>query len=151
MNVCNYVYTFRNNSDRHYEKAIVEKGSFAIAILGGSILKMLAGDIENKETWTSSKSTLMYVNHKCVSMDNGDLATHAKARKLFLDEWDGVSNVFVLGGSADGGKEAKDCQDQINALGGEILTRCPGSGIPMFDLSLFGVGGECNTFKCTLL
>jgi len=122
------------------EKAIAEKGSFAIAIPGGSILKMLAGDIENKEKWTS-KTTLVYVNHKCVSMDDGDLATHAKARKLFLDEWDGV-NAIVLSGSADGDKEAKDYEDQINALGGDILSRCPESGIPMFDLSLIGVGDD---------
>ena len=122
------------------ERAISERGHFALAIPGGSILKMLAGDIANKEQWTS-KTTLVYVNHKCVSMDDGELATHAKARKLFLDGWDGV-NAIVMGGSADGEKEAKDYEDQIKALGEDILPRCHETGLPVFDLSLIGVGGE---------
>lgn len=100
---------------------------------------MLAGDISNKENWTS-KTTLVYVNHKCVSMDDGDLATHAKARKLFLDNWEGV-NAIVLGGTADGEKEAEDYEDQVKALGEDLLPRSE-DGLPVFDLSLVGVGGE---------
>jgi|AntRauTorckE5430_2_1112549.scaffolds.fasta_scaffold21941_1 6-phosphogluconolactonase len=127
------------------EQAIAERGHFALAIPGGSILKMLAGDIANKGNWTS-KTTLVYVNHKCVSMDDGDLATHAKARTLFLDNWDGV-NAIVLGGSADGEKEAKDYEDQMRALSDEELPKSV-DGFPLFDLSLIGVGG---TYICFLL
>lgn len=121
------------------EKAIAARGHFALAIPGGSILKMLAGDIPNKSEWTS-KTTLVYVNHKCVDMDDGDLATHAKARKLFLDDWEGV-NALVLGGSADGEKEAKDYEAQMKALGDEVLPKTE-DGLPLFDLSLIGVGDD---------
>ena len=121
------------------EKAVAERGHFALAIPGGSILKMLSEDIPNKEKW-ASKTTLFYVNHKCVSMDDGDLATHAKARKLFLDSWEGV-NAIVLGGSADGEKEAKDYEDQMKALSDNVLPKTE-DGLPLFDLSLIGVGGK---------
>lgn len=122
------------------ERAVKERGHFALAIPGGSMLKMLAGDIPNKDVWTS-KTTLVYVNHKCVDMDDGALATHAKARKLFLDEWKGV-NAIVLGGSADGEKEAKAYEDQIRALDNDILPIDSESGLPVFDLSLIGVGDD---------
>jgi len=121
------------------EKAIESRGHFALAIPGGSILKMLAGDIPNKEKWTS-KTTLFYVNHKCVDMEDGNLATHAKARKLFLDEWEGV-NALVLSGSSDGEQEATSYEEQMKALSDEALPKT-GDGLPLFDLSLIGVGDD---------
>ena len=55
--------------------AIAERGSFALAIPGGSVLKVLstleAGD------WVS-KTTLAYVNHKCVPNDDLSSSIHAK-------------------------------------------------------------------------
>ena len=65
------------------ESAISRRGHFALAIPGGSILKMLAGGDFKEESWMS-KTTIFYVNHKCVSMEDPELATHAKANKLFL-------------------------------------------------------------------
>ena len=59
-------------------KAIGERGHFALAIPGGSVLKVLssldAGD------WVS-KTTLAYVNHKCVPNDDLSSAIHAKLRR----------------------------------------------------------------------
>jgi len=121
-------------------RAIKERGYFSIAIPGGSILKMLAGDIAQKEAWTS-KTTLAYVNHKCVSMDDEQLATHAKACTLFLNEWNGV-NTLVLDGTADGEQEAKSYQEAIQSLGDEILPKCSDTGLPVFDLALIGVGDD---------
>jgi hypothetical protein len=83
----------------------------ALAIPGGSVLKMLAGSTPE---W-ASKCTLAYVNHKAVSMDDGDLATHAKASKLFLDGWTGV-NAIVMGGSGDAPAEASSYEEQLKAL-----------------------------------
>ena len=130
------------------ERAIKERGHFALAIPGGSILKMLAGEIPNKESWTP-KTTLVYVNHKCVDMDDAELATHAKARKLFLDEWKGV-NTIMLGGTCDGEKEAKAYEDKMKALDQDLLPIEPESGLPIFDLSLIGVGGKYFA-KCQYL
>ena len=46
-------------------KAISERGHFALAIPGGSVLKMLKG---SRPAW-ADKCTLAYVNHKAVAMD----------------------------------------------------------------------------------
>lgn len=121
-------------------RSIQERGHFALAIPGGSILKMLAGEIPNKDEWTS-KTTLFYVNHKCVGMDDKDLATHAKARKLFLDSWNGV-NAIILDGTDDGEKEAKSYEDKMRSLSEVVLPRCEDTGLPVFDLALIGVGGK---------
>lgn len=121
-------------------RAIQERDHFSIAIPGGSILKMLAGEILNKEQWTS-KTTLVYVNHKCVAMDDEKLATHAKARNLFLDDWEGV-NAIVMDGTADGEIEAKSYEEKIRAISDDKLPRCVDTGLPVFDLALIGVGDD---------
>ncbi len=121
-------------------RAIQERGHFVIAIPGGSILMMLAGEIARKEEWTS-KTTLVYVNHKCVSMDDEKLATHAKACKIFLNEWDGV-NAILLDGTADGEQEAKAYEQKIRSISDEQLPRCVDTGLPVFDLALIGVGDD---------
>ena len=64
------------------DKAIAARGHFALAIPGGSILKMLK---DSAPSW-ASQTTLAYVNHKAVPMDDLALATHAKAGALFLDQ-----------------------------------------------------------------
>jgi hypothetical protein len=57
----------------------------------------------------ASKTTLVYVNHKCVEMDDIDRSTHAKAIKLFLGEWERAGlHTLVLDGTADGEKKLDD-------------------------------------------
>jgi len=123
-------------------KAIEEKDSFAIAIPGGSILKMLVGSATEKqdEEWTR-KTHLVFVNHKCVDIHDETLSTHAKAKKLFLDTWKGC-NTIALDGTAHAAAEAK-------AYGAKIAIRLVDEGvmpvqdgIPVFDLALIGVGDD---------
>jgi 6-phosphogluconolactonase len=120
-------------------RAISERGHFALAIPGGSILKMLAGE-DMDEGWTS-KTTIAYVNHKCVPMDDIELATHAKAHKLFLDTWVGAEAI-VMEGSNDGDAEAKSYEAKLRALSEGVLPRCTDTGLPVFDLALIGVGDD---------
>lgn len=120
------------------KSAIEERGYFALAIPGGSILKMLMGD-DILGDWTS-KTTIAYVNHKCVDMDDGELATHAKARKLFLDNWTGA-NTIIMDGTDKGDEEAAAYEAKMKGLSAEILPRDE-SGLPMFDLALIGVGDD---------
>lgn len=120
-------------------RAIGERGHFALAIPGGSILKMLAGEAMD-EAWTS-KTTIAYVNHKCVPMDDMELATHAKAHKLFLDTWVGAEAI-LMDGTDDGEAEAKSYEAKLKGLSEDILPRCTDTGLPVFDLALIGVGDD---------
>jgi 6-phosphogluconolactonase len=123
------------------ETAIAERGYFALAIPGGSILKMLVGDdILEGSDWTT-RTTIVYVNHKCVPMDDVELATHAKARKLFLDKWTGCHTI-VLDGTDDGPQEAASYEAKMKALSSEQLPRDSITGLPVFDLALIGVGDD---------
>lgn len=122
--------------DAAAEAAIAERGSFALAIPGGSVLKMLAG---STPSW-ASKTTLAYVNHKAVAMDDGDLATHAKAGKLFLDGWAGC-NTVIMSGSADADAEATAYEKQLQELSETALPRTA-DGLPCFDMMLVGVGDD---------
>lgn len=120
--------------------AIADRGYFALAIPGGSILKMLVGDdILEGEDWTT-KTTIAYVNHKCVPMDDGDLATHAKASKLFLNAWKGCTTL-IMDGTDDGPAEAASYEAQLKALSEDVLPRNE-AGMPVFDLALIGVGDD---------
>jgi len=116
--------------------AIAERGHFALAIPGGSVLKMLAG---RHPKW-ADKCTLAYVNHKCVAMDDEELATHAKAVKLFLGSWEGASPV-VLSGSGDAAREAELYQSELASLPDAVLPRDE-SGLPQFDMVVLGVGDD---------
>lgn len=117
-------------------KAIAERGHFALAIPGGSILKMLVG---SGGEWTAS-TTLVYVNHKCVPMDDDALATHAKANKLFLSEWNDCHTI-LMDGTDQGPEEAASYEAKLRALPADILP-VSANGWPIFDLALIGVGDD---------
>jgi 6-phosphogluconolactonase len=118
------------------EIAIAKRGHFALAIPGGSILKMLVG---SGGDWTS-KTTLAYVNHKCVNMEDAELATHAKAMNLFLGDWEGC-NCILMDGTDNGVGEAESYEAKLKALSEDILPRND-MGLPVFDLALIGVGDD---------
>ena len=118
-------------------KAISERGHFALAIPGGSVLKMLK---DSTPAW-AAKTTLAYVNHKAVAMDDAELATHAKASKLFLSTgWQGCDTI-VMDGTADAVAEAAAYEAKLQALPEAKLPRTAG-GLPCFDMMLVGVGDD---------
>lgn len=122
--------------DAAAEAAIKARGKFALGIPGGSVMKMLSG---SAPAW-AEKTTLAYVNHKAVAMDDIDLATHAKASKLFLDNWAGCTTI-VMGGSADATAEASAYDAALKALPEDVLPRGD-DGLPMFDMLLIGLGDD---------
>lgn len=117
------------------QAAIKERGHFALAIPGGSILKMLTGSPS-----FAKDTTLAYVNHKAVAMDDAALATHAKARNIFLDGWTGIEPI-IMTGSADAVAEAEAYEDKLRSLPPEKLPRNE-AGLPVFDMMLIGVGDD---------
>lgn len=122
-------------------EAIAERGHFALAIPGGSILKMLV-NLPSASEW-APKTTLVYVNHKCVPMNDEKLATHAKAQNLFLKEWENAGlNALIMDGTSDGTAEATAYEAKIKSLSEHICPRDPATGLPRFDLALIGVGDD---------
>jgi 6-phosphogluconolactonase len=138
------------------QTSIAQRGHFALAIPGGSVLKILATmEVSETEGWPT-QMTLAYVNHKCVPNDDRDRAIHAQARAMFLDRW-GVpdSQVVMLDDSsssssgagddataADAVQIASDYQARLEALPESVLPRHPTTGYPVFDLMLVGVGDD---------
>jgi len=120
------------------QNAIDKRGTFAMAIPGGSVLKILS-QLEPSFDW-ASKTTLAYVNHKCVPINDGANAIHAKAQTMFLDRW-GLDTVITLGGTNDAMKESADYQAKLQAIPTDVLPR-DAEGFPVFDLCLIGVGDD---------
>lgn len=122
------------------KRAIDERGRFALAIPGGSVLKMLEG---TSPEWASD-TLVAYVNHKAVAMDDASLATHAKAMKGFLGDWEGAE-VIELEGTSDCVAEACRYAEILELAD---MTMLPKSGeefedpLPIFDLMLVGVGDD---------
>jgi len=129
--------------DEAGQRAVKERGTFTLAIPGGSVLKMLAG---TKPAWAED-CLLAYVNHKAVDDDkDAAISTHAKARAGFLDAgWDGV-DVLNLGGSSDAVAEAcryaelLELATQQNLL--PVAATASGETIPVFDMMVIGVGDD---------
>ncbi|KAL7508832.1 hypothetical protein ACHAXN_005893 [Cyclotella atomus] len=119
------------------KSAIESRGHFALAIPGGSVLKVLTS---LEPEWDVSKMTLAFVNHKCVPIDDVKTAIEAQARAKFLDRW-GATNVVSLGGTSNGEKEASEYEAKLKSLPESILPR-DGDGFPVFDLALVGVGDD---------
>lgn len=86
------------------------------------------------------KTTLAFVNHKCVPIDDVSSAIEAQAREKFVDRW-GLTDIISLGGTSDGEKEASDYESKLKAIPESKLPR-DGDGFPMFDLALVGVGDD---------
>jgi len=121
------------------KSAIDDRGHFALAIPGGSVLKVLS-TLEPSFDWPS-KTTLAFVNHKCVSTDDVASAIEAQAREKFLDRWGTDVNVISLGGSSDGHAEATGYESKLRGFSETTLPR-DGDGFPVFDLALVGVGDD---------
>lgn len=120
------------------KEAIDSRGHFALAIPGGSVLKVLS-TLDPSSDWVK-KTTLAFVNHKCVPIDDVSSAIEAQARTKFLDRW-GLTDVISLGGTSDGEKEATEYEVKLKAIPESKLPR-DSDGFPMFDLALVGVGDD---------
>eukprot|EP01041_Mallomonas_annulata_P006046 gene6046-12190_t len=123
------------------KKEIASKGSFFVAVPGGSVLKMLSGlkSISSEVDW--NKVFLFYVNHKCVTSIDPS-ATHFKAKSLFIDAV-GIpaSNVITLAEDAE--IETRGHDTEANLYEKKIHDLVPQYyGLPVFDYMLLGMGKD---------
>ena len=128
--------------DEAGQRAVKERGTFTLAIPGGSVLKMLA---DTKPAWAKD-CVLAYVNHKAVNDDDASLSTHAKAKAGFLDAgWDGA-DVLALSGSSDAVAEACRYAELLELATKQnllpVAATATGETIPVFDCMVIGVGDD---------
>ena len=140
--------------------AVAKRGVFALAVPGGSVLKMLAGLTDSSMDWSKARESqrmrpqvamdcadsrrvqvvLAYANHKCVPLD-AETSTHAKALKLFLGAATRAGCVVITpGGSDDAPAEAAKYNARL--LGETRISKEPGTGVCQFDLCLLGMGSD---------
>jgi len=127
-------------------EAIKWRGSASLALPGGSALAMMGGLVDAVHggkfvavDW--SKVYLVYVNHKCVPLDD-ERSNHRKALELFANKVGIPSdNIVAPGGSADGPAEATAYQKKLLALDSAVLPK-DGDGTPVFDVLVLGVGAD---------
>jgi len=124
--------------ERCAAEAIAARGAFALAVPGGSVLKMLAG-LSGTRSVDWSKVVLCYANHKAVDIADEKLSTHAKAKALFLNACPGITVLAPTGGT-DPVAEAKAYEAGMLALSGRLPFGA--NGVPCFDLMLLGVGAD---------
>jgi len=122
--------------------AIASRGSFALAVPGGSVLKMLGGLAHSRGIdW--SKVYLAYVNHKVVPLADKS-STHQKARDLFLDKV-GMPKANVIAPHGDGrsaAEEAASYESRLAELAQKLGLVTVVGGVPRMDLVLLGMGSD---------
>ena len=110
-----------NDIKQKAKEEIDRKGSFYMAVPGGSVLKLLSALTESEDQLDWAKVHLFYVNHKCVSMEDPS-ATHLKAKDLFIDAKIGInsymSSVDCLAG--DGATAASYYETQLRSSGMQV-------------------------------
>eukprot|EP00542_Grammatophora_oceanica_P017016 CAMPEP_0194043232 /NCGR_PEP_ID=MMETSP0009_2-20130614/14899_1 /TAXON_ID=210454 /ORGANISM="Grammatophora oceanica, Strain CCMP 410" /LENGTH=280 /DNA_ID=CAMNT_0038687367 /DNA_START=44 /DNA_END=886 /DNA_ORIENTATION=- len=124
--------------------AIEEKGSFHLAVAGGSLLDALAGLVQYKDEVDFSKVVLSFANHKCVAPTDAK-ATLAKSKKKFADAAGIVQFVAPIDvpiAGSDGSTEAAYYAEQLKAAVPEK------NGYPVLDLVLLGLGSDGHVGSC---
>lgn len=148
--VCAYTIQIGANKEviqKYLTKHIIEqanaeisaKGSFFLAVPGGSVLKLLSGLKELSSATDFSKFHLFYVNHKCVP-ENDPSSTHFKAKGLFLNDLSAI-NVYPITPGDDvkttGFSTISHNYQKI------ILEKLPKvNNVPVFDYMLLGMGAD---------
>mmetsp|Transcript_39050 Transcript_39050/g.108621 ORF Transcript_39050/g.108621 Transcript_39050/m.108621 type:complete len:278 (-) Transcript_39050:59-892(-) len=136
-------------------RAIESRGAFAIAIAGGSLVKMLGAMVDMGEVqW--DKWHVAWVDERCVPHadpeSNYGCAREAWLSKVPIPE----SQVHAInerlcpggGGAAVAAAAAADYESQLKAIPESVLPHSAG-GLPAFDLLLLGFGPDghiCSLF-----
>ncbi|PSC72340.1 6-phosphogluconolactonase [Micractinium conductrix] len=126
--------------ERAAAAAVEARGSFTLAIPGGSVLKALKGLAGRPIPW--DKTRIFFVNHKCVPKDDPATSSYAKARALFLDAVGAPGCAVPPSGTESAEAEAAAYAAALSSAADAAgMERAPG-GAPRFDLMLIGVGSD---------
>ncbi|KAL7572061.1 hypothetical protein ACA910_001710 [Epithemia clementina (nom. ined.)] len=125
--------------------SIAERGTFHLAVAGGSLLDLLTklGDHKNDLDW--SKVVISFANHKCVD-PTSDNATLAKCRSKFADAVGIKKFVTPMSNSVQGSVGSAEANYYAKAL---IAADIPHKGpYPVLDMILLGLGADGHVGSC---
>ena len=125
-----------------YERAVAEKGTFTIALSGGSLLKALGtlADVDGID-WT--KWWVLWADERVVPLDSAD-SNYRGAKEAFLDRVPiPADQVLTLDPTLAPAQAAMMYEARMRALGAEILPKSPSDPtLPRVDLVLLGIGPD---------
>lgn len=120
------------------EAAIAERGSFRVALAGGSTPKQLYTKLAQMPELNWRQTILAWGDERYVPADHAD-SNYRMTRMALLDHIDCPSD-NILAWPTSAGDPAQDAQTY-----GETLKAKLGSPTPVFDLVLLGVGPDGHT------
>lgn len=129
------------------EQAIKEKGSFTIALTGGSLLKAL-GSLADSDSVEWAKWHVFFGDERNVGHNDSD-STLKGAREAFLDKVSiPPSQQYVIAEGLSVKEAATEYSGQMLRVPQSVLPR-NSAGLPVLDLALLGVGPDghvCSLF-----
>lgn len=129
------------------QEAIQKRGVFHLSVAGGSLLDLLSGLKDHKDSVDFSKVVLSFANHKCVPLMDSEKSNLAKCKSKFADAA-GITRIVAPTrtpdeNNSDGSKEAAF---YANAL---VTANVPHKGkYPVLDLILLGLGADGHVGSC---
>ena len=127
------------------QEAIEKRGVFHLAVAGGSLLDLLGGLADHKETVDFGRVVLSFVNHKCVA-PTSEKSNVFKSKTMFADAA-GITKLVLPTSKPNGwGDGSKEAEFYAKAL---VAANIPHSGkYPIFDLVLLGLGTDGHVGSC---
>lgn len=121
------------------KESIQKRGVFHLSVAGGSLLDLLGGLKDYKDTVDFSRVVLSFANHKCVAPDS-EKSNLAKCKSKFADAA-GITRIIAPTSTPDGeGDGSKEAAFYANAL---VAANVPHTGTyPVLDLVLLGLGAD---------
>ena len=135
------------------EEAIKERGSFAVAVAGGSLINLLGG-LKGKQDVDWSNWHVFWVDERCVPHSDPDSNFGGAVKALLGEVPIPSTQLYAIDESLcpQNAGAAKACAEEYDArlksLSREILP-ISGAGLPVFDLLLLGFGPDghiCSLF-----
>ena len=138
---------------RAAQKAIEERGSFAVAVAGGSLINLLGG-LKDKQEVDWSNWHVFWVDERCVPHGDPDSNFGGAVKALLGEVPIPAAQLYAIDESLcpTNAGAAKACAEEYDArlksLSREILP-VSAAGLPVFDLLLLGFGPDghmCSLF-----
>ena len=135
------------------EEAIKERGSFAVAVAGGSLINLLGG-LKGKQDVDWSNWHVFWVDERCVPHSDTDSNFGGAVKALLGEVPIPSTQLYAIDETLcpQNAGAAKACAEEYDAklksLSREILP-VSGAGLPVFDLLLLGFGPDghiCSLF-----